>query len=300
MNAAPVAGLTVAAARRDAIDRLTRAGADAPALDAELLLAHVLGCDRVALLTRPERRLTDAEARQVEQLIGRRAGREPLAYILGRKEFFGLELEIGPGVLIPRPETEELVERALDWLRRRDLAAPWIADVGTGSGAIAIALASAWPAARAFAIELSPAAAALAQRNIERHGLTQRITLLAGDLLAPLPQPVDLIVANLPYIAAPDIETLMPEVACHEPRLALDGGPDGLGVIRRLLTQAPAHLRPGGALCLEIGAGQGPLARASAAAAFLAAQVAVYPDLAGHDRILVVETSAGGAPCLIA
>jgi release factor glutamine methyltransferase len=299
VNAVVGAGLTVAAARRGATERLAEAGADAPALDAELLLAHVLQCERVALLTCPERRLTERERHALDDLVGRRAEREPLAYILGRREFYGLVLEIGAGVLIPRPETEELVERAVDWLRRQGLAAPTVADVGTGSGAIAIALAHVWPSAGVYALEASPTAAAVARRNIERWGLSDRITLLTGDLLAPLATAVNLIVANLPYIATAEVETLMPEVARYEPRLALDGGADGLDVIRRLLAQAPSRLLPGGALFLEIGASQGPAARAAAEAIFPSAETAVYPDLAGHDRILMIQSPAGDAPWAI-
>jgi len=206
----------------------------------------------------------------LDALLARRVSREPLPYILGTREFFGLYFAVDPRVLIPRPETELLVERALGLASRvsSSSGALCIADIGTGSGCIAIALAVHLPHACLYATDVSADALAVAQRNAATHGVASRIRFLWGDLLSPLPQPVHLIVANLPYIAAQEWETLPPEVGRFEPRGALDGGPDGLDLVRWLLRQAPAYLLPGGALLLEIGASQGEAVTKLARAAF--------------------------------
>ncbi|RMF27250.1 MAG: HemK family protein methyltransferase, partial [Chloroflexi bacterium] len=169
---------------------------------------------------------------------------------------------------------------------------PTIADVGTGSGCLAVVLARRLPQARLYALDLSPEALALARRNALRHGVADRIRFLASDLLQALPEPVDLIVANPPYVAEAEWDRLPRSVRRHEPRLALAGGPDGLAVIRRLLAQAPAYLRPGGRLLMEIGAGQGNAVLALARAAFPTAQIALHPDLAGHPRVLAVHRAS--------
>ncbi len=261
-----------------------RAATDAPRLEAEVLLSHVLDVSRTVVLTHPERTISPDQLSNYQTLIRRRASGYPLPYLTGRVEFYSLEFEITPEVLIPRPETETLVDLAL---ARRPAT---VVDVGTGSGCIAVSLAVHLPEAVIYAIEISPAALAVARRNVERHGVAARVRLVVGDVLAPRPGPVDLIVSNPPYIPTGDCASLPASVRDHEPRLALDGGPDGLNVIRLLLVQASAVLRPGGGLLIEIGADQGEAARYLARIFFPQATVCVHPDLAGRDRVLEVQT----------
>ncbi len=187
-------------------------------------------------------------------------------------------------MLIPRPETETLIDLAL---ARRPAT---VIDVGTGSGCIAVALAVHLPRVTICAIDVSPAALAVAQRNVERHGVADRVRLMVGDLLNPRPSPVDLLVSNPPYIPSGDYGSLPPSIRDHEPRMALDGGADGLALISQLLAQAPAALRPGGGILIEIGAEQGEAAAALARTFFPQAVVRVHPDLAGRDRVLEVQT----------
>lgn len=270
------------------------AGCDSPQLDAGLLLAHALGWERARLLAHPERRLTAAEWERFQALLSRRQAREPLAYILGHREFYGLDFIVDWRVLVPRPETELLVELALEWVRAR----PWeeppiIADVGTGSGCVAVALAFHLPQALIYALDVSADALEVAAANATRHGVEAQVRLLEGNLLEPLPEPVDVIVANLPYVPDDELATLEPEVRDYEPRAALDGGPDGLGPMRRLLAQAPACLRPRGVIFLEMGEGQGTAARELARQHFPQANVDVLLDYAGCDRVLRVCTKKG-------
>lgn len=275
---------------RQALDWARQTLANVPEsepLDAYVLLEAVLGCDRAALLAHPERPLGSAEVSRYRDAVGRRAQGEPIAYLIGRRAFYDLpyDLIVTPDVLIPRPETEHLVEAALAWGRgRRRLRA---VDVGTGSGAIAVALGWHWPDAEIWAVDRSAAALGVARRNIARHALSARVHTLQGDLLAPLLERgsvADVIAANLPYIPSAELAAL--SVARHEPRLALDGGADGLALFRRLLAQAPAVLSADGAAFLEIGAGQGEAVRALAQAAFPRARVDVLPDLAGRGRVV--------------
>lgn len=278
-----------------AAGQLQNAAVDTPALDAEVLLSHVLQCDRSVLLAHPNRTLQPEHIQAFRSAVSRRASREPLAYIVGHKEFYGLDLLVDRRVLIPRPETELLVELGIAWVQERQREGRpteelIVVDMGTGSGAIAIALARHIPQLIVYALDPSSDALAVARCNIERHGLTKRIFLVAGDLLSPLSAPMDLILANLPYIATDELPALMPEVSVYEPRLALDGGPDGLGYIRRLLTQAREKLRAGGALFLEIGADQGSAVSAIARQIYPTAHVNVRKDWAGLDRILVIQT----------
>lgn len=282
-------------------ERLAGAGVDSPALDAELLLAHALRRDRSWVLAHPEHIMTPSEQALAEQLVSRRQRREPLAYILGCQPFFGLDLLVTPAVLIPRPETEELVERAIQWLnqraagRRETLASLRVIDVGTGSGAIALALAHAVPELHVIGVDDSAPALEVARTNARRLGLERRVHFAAGDLLLPFAGPFDLILANLPYIPSAELPTLMPEVSQYEPRRALDGGSDGLEPLRRLLAQARTRLAPDGALMAEIGAQQGIPALAAAGALMPDCRARVEKDLAGHDRILIVERK-GNAP----
>ncbi len=254
-----------------------------------MLLAHVLDKPRAWILAHPEASLTSEQQQRLEQATERLQSGEPLPYILGHWEFFGLDFIVAPAVLIPRPETELLVEHALDWLRSHP-AARLAADIGTGSGCIAIGLAAHCPHLHVLATDLSTSALEIARQNALKHSLAERIDLIQADLIDPSiveRSRVDLIVANLPYIPT---ETL-PKLAVYqkEPTLALDGGVDGLDLVRRLLKQAPACLAPGGLMLLEIEHRQGPSVKELAQAAFPHARVAVLQDLAGHDRVVRIS-----------
>jgi release factor glutamine methyltransferase len=303
-----------------------RAASATPRLDAELLLTHALGWSRAHLLAEGRAPLADADLAVFRALVARRAALEPVAYLLGHKEFYGLDFVVDRGVLVPRPETELLVDTALALARPRTTdeesriedrgwrvaASPSsilyplsstrshahpltrssspsvvVADIGIGSGCIAVAIAVNLPGALVYATDLAPAALSVARRNVERHGLADRVRLLEGDLLDPLPEPVDLLLSNPPYTILAEIDE---GVRRHEPLQALDGGPDGLAVYRRLLAAAPARLRPGGAVVLEIGAEQGAAVSELARTHFPAARIEVYRDLAGFDRVVVVGT----------
>jgi release factor glutamine methyltransferase len=224
-----------------------------PRRDAELILAHVLGCDPSGLLTHPERMLSANESEQFENLLKRRLASEPVQYLTGTQEFFGLLFEVSPDVLIPRPETEHLVEAVLDRFARD--ANPRIVDVGTGSGAIAVAIAHALPRSQVTAVDLYPSALEIARGNAVRHGVIDRVTLLQSDLLAAAGNTeFDVVVSNPPYIA--NEEPLEPQVANYEPGSALYAGPTGLEIYERLIPQAHNVLRPEGWLMIEIGYGQ--------------------------------------------
>ncbi len=276
---------TIAQALAEATTRLVAASAT-PRLDAELLLAHVLGFSRARLLAEGRTPLEAADADAFVQALARRETLEPVAYITGEKAFFGLDFMVTRDVLVPRPETELLVEQALLLASRRP-GLHTIADIGTGCGCIAVALAANLPRARVLAIDLSPAALSVARHNIHRHGLADRISTRQGDLLTPLDAPVDLLVSNPPYTILRDIDE---NVRRHEPPLALDGGPDGLAPYRRLLADAPRVLMPGGAIVLEIGETQGQAVARLGADAFPRAAIAILPDLAGLDRVVVIDT----------
>lgn len=286
-----------------AMQALLSSDDDNPHLDAEVLLGHVLGLTRAQIHAHPDRQLDAAELDSYYELIERRRQHEPVAYILGYKEFYGLDFYLDRRVLIPRPETELLVEKGLEIGR----AAPYlltIADVGTGSGAIAISLAVHLPQAIIYALDASPKALEVAAINCRRHNVERRVHLLQGNLLSPLPEPVDLIVANLPYVSEAEWEQLPWTITAYEPRSALDGGPDGLEAIRRLLAQARSHLKLQATILLEIGATQGAaitdLARRSfdnpltelRTPHFSTAKVEVVQDYAGLDRMVVIEIQA--------
>ncbi|MFQ3631627.1 peptide chain release factor N(5)-glutamine methyltransferase [Roseiflexus sp.] len=282
----PDAQVTLAQALAWSVEAL-RDVSDTSRLDAEILLAHALGWSRVRVLSSLRETIPDETLQTFRALVQRRAAREPVAYLIGRKEFYGLEFIVDRRVLVPRPETETLVTAALEWARQR--SAPHdtllIADIGTGSGCIAVALAVHLPNALVYAIDLSADALAVARQNIELHSVASRVTLLCGDLLAPLPEPVDLLVSNPPYTVIDDIDA---GVRLHEPHLALDGGNDGLAVYRRLLAASPQALRPDGALLLEIGAMQAEAVTDLVRQAFPTAAVRVLPDLAGRNRVVAV------------
>jgi release factor glutamine methyltransferase len=269
---------------------LARSGVEEPGIDAEVLLSQATGLNRAGLFTWHDRELTPKQLARFRADLYRRAEREPLAYITGQREFFGLSFAVSPAVLIPRPETELLVEEVLRWCARPSApAAPLLVDVGTGSGIIAVTVAVHLPGARILATDASTEALDVARANAAHHGVAGRIDFLLGDLLAGLSEPVDLIAANLPYVATPDWEALMPEIREYEPRQALDGGPDGLEMIRGLLSQAPRHLRPGAAVLVEIGAMQGAQATTLARSHLPAAQIEIQKDYAGLDRLLLIH-----------
>jgi release factor glutamine methyltransferase len=283
----------VRAVLRRGSQTLAQAGSEESTLEAELLLAHALGTDRTHLFQRLSDELPHDAERAFDALIRRRLAHEPTPYILGSKEFYGLDFEITPAAIIPRPETETLVELVLAFVRELSdsRSRPQVVDVGVGCGAIAVTLAIHLPpSADVVATDVSPQALALARRNAERHGVADRIRFLKGDLLQPLDARVDVIAANLPYVRTGDFDAAPPEIRDHEPRLGLDGGPDGLDLIRRLLRDAPSHLKPGGALFAEIGDTQGEAARKPATDAFSSARIEVMRDLSGLDRVLVVGT----------
>lgn len=278
-----------------ALDRAARllapfAGDDAR-LEAEVLLAHALGIDRAHVIARLRDLLSPGETAAFDALLGRRTNREPLAYVTGHREFYAIDFAVTPEVLIPRPETETLVERALRAIAARDGRA-LVVDVGTGSGAIAVAIALHAPGARIIATDASPAALAVAERNAGAAGVAPRIEFRQADLLEGVPL-VDIIVANLPYVAESNWAALPPELRDWEPRDALVGGTDGTAVIRRFLDQAPAHLQPGGVLIAEIGDRQGAALLAAARRRFPAAGCYIERDFAGLDRMLVVEMLGG-------
>lgn len=254
------------------------------ALDAQVLLADILDRSRTWVLAHPEASLSPEQSRRFQAALRRLMAGEPLPYVIGHWEFYGLDLRLTPAVLIPRPETELLVEHALGRLGPEPAL---IADVGTGSGCIAVALAVHRPQIRVVATDCSAAALAVARHNARRHGVADRFWPVQTDLLRGLRGPFHLIVANLPYIPTATWQHLA--VARHEPRLALDGGADGLRLIARLLRQAPARLRPGGVLLLEIEYRQGEAVPALARAAFPEAEIRVYPDGQGHPRVVLVQ-----------
>lgn len=271
----------------EAIDGLAQIGVDTPELDAELLLAHALDVERSWLMAHPDYQLTPKQELSFQELLARRLAREPLTYITGQRWFYDVQLIVTPAVLIPRPETEELVHRALAWLKERPRAV--LVDVGTGSGAIALAIAKHATEAHIYATDISSEALEIARLNAKRLGLAHRVKFLQGDLLTPLPEHVDILLANLPYIAEAERESLMPEVVAYEPATALFSGESGLEHIAHLLAQAPDYLRPGGRILLEIGSNQAEAALALAGRAFPRAEREIIQDLAGRDRFLLVQ-----------
>lgn len=249
---------TITAIISTATTLLSDTGVDSPRLDAELLLSHVLGKERRWLWTYPNTPVNDGEEHAFQALLQRRLRREPLAYLLGEWEFYGRKFYVSPAVLIPRPETELLVEAVLAEVTIRNATS--VVDIGVGSGAIAVTLALEHSSLEIIATDLSAEALTVAQHNAERHGVEQRIHWAQGDLLDPLLSsahaPFDIVVANLPYIAEEEMEQLMPEVGLYEPQMALRAGDAGMALINRLIAQAPLILSSSGLLALEIGYNQ--------------------------------------------
>ena len=260
-------------------------GLENPRLDAEVIIAHVLGIPRIMLYARFDQPLVEEERAHIRELVARRARREPIAYLTGHREFFSLDMEVNRNVLVPRPDTELLVELTLSVLEKQKT--PRVADVGSGSGCIAIAIAAHHPGAQVYGLELSSEALVVARRNAEALGVSERVRFEQSDLFAGLPavaRPVDAVIANLPYIPSHELEGIMQDVRDHEPRLALDGGPDGLALIRRLIETTPAVLSPTGFVALEAGPQQVPVVAELLKAAGLG-EVECHTDLAGHARV---------------
>jgi release factor glutamine methyltransferase len=288
---------------------------DDATLEAELLLMHVLGIDRAHLYVRFEDELLPDDEQAFDRLIDRRLSREPISYITGHREFFGEDFFVAPGVLIPRAESELLVEevlRLVEHNRPDNLQWPQvleegetrgeypparhrpvtlrkvesIADIGTGCGAIAISLALRLPGASVYATDISPRALEIAAINCHRHGV--QVHLLEGDLLSPVPEPVDIIIANLPYVMDEELGELGAEIRVYEPRVALAGGREGLDKVHQLLAEAPQKLRPGGVVLLEIAPPQGPVLTSWVEDLFPDASVELIADLSGASRVLKV------------
>jgi release factor glutamine methyltransferase len=264
-------------------------GIDTPRLDAEVLLSRILEKDRMYLYVHFDQPLEQEELARYRQAVKQRASRQPVAYITGHKEFMGLDFVVNPAVLIPRPDTEVLVEVALKSLTAPGVpATPHILDVGTGSGALIISVLHKLPEARGVAVDISPSALEVAAVNAACQGVDNRLTLVTSDLFSALgEQRFFAILSNPPYIPAAEISSLEPEVRC-EPRLALDGGPDGLDCYRRLLAECPKYLQPGGFLALEVGSGQAQPVAALATAVPGLEVTAIHKDYAGIDRVLIV------------
>ena len=284
------------AAIQDTHRTLESAGIPDARLEAEVMVMDVMRMPRQAIFAEQESQVSPQQESQLAAIVERRLTREPLAYILNYREFYGVNLLVNRDVLIPRPETETMVEHALFMalmgMESRELV---IADVGTGTGAIAVNLAIHLPAARIYASDAYDATLDVAAYNVRMHNVADRVTLLKGDLLEPLPEPVDVVVANLPYLPTDRIPTLQPEIQ-WEPVAALDGGSDGLDHIRRLLSQASAahgnenaRLKSHGVILLEMDPEQIAEAQSLASEAFPDAEITVEPDLAGLDRVLSVS-----------
>ena len=271
-------------------DFLRKKGVESARLEAQILLAHALGCKKIDLYVRHDEEPPEDRRTAFRETIKKRADGMPVAYLVGYREFFQLEFAVSPAVLIPRPETETLVMEALR--RLKPMPAPRVLDVGTGSGAIAVTVARQHKTAQVTAVDVSPAALALARANAEKHGVTDRVTFLEGDLFGPVAgQTFDLVVSNPPYIAHPEFPALDIGVRDFEPRTALDGGTDGLAFYRRIAADVPTRLVPGGSVLVEIG-----FTQEAAVRDLFAARLDVgptYKDLAGRPRVVSATRRPG-------
>lgn len=279
--------MTVRDFLHNAIRTLTEAHCDTPRLDAEVIIAHFLNKDRSWLYAHGDEEIAAPVHQQLAALIARRAQREPVAYITGQREFFGLSFKVTPDVLIPRPETELLVEHALQRFPRNSSAPQHIVEVGTGSGCIAISIAVHRPLAHITATDISSAALKVAQRNAYIHDVAPQIDFVQGDLLAGYNAPIDLLLSNPPYIASNEMAVLKPDVADYEPAISLTDSSNGLSIIERLLIEGCPIIRTNGALLIEIGAAQGSAVLAMAQTCCPTGTFNIEPDLAGRDRLLV-------------
>jgi release factor glutamine methyltransferase len=295
---ATLRGHSLDAARRALTAAFRDHGIESPELDARLLIGHALGLDLTGLIVAAARTLNAEDARSIEVMAERRLAGEPVARILGHKEFWGLTFELSPATLVPRPDTETLVEVALKFTRDANMAAKMaerpirIADIGTGTGAILLALLSELPQARGIGTDISHDALATATRNAERLGLLDRADFVESDYASALDDPFDLIVSNPPYIRSRDIDGLPLDVRAHDPHLALDGGDDGLEAYRAIAPQAARLLRPDAALVVEIGQGQADEVIRIFAAAGLIPDGAPKVDLAGIGRVILARKPA--------
>lgn len=285
---------TIAQARRALTDTLRDAGIDTPDADARLLIGEALQLEHAALVSRGDETIAPERIAAIEAIAARRLAREPVSRILGRREFWSLPLKVTPDVLVPRPDTETLIERALDHVVKNGLRAERLRllDIGTGTGALLLALLSELPRATGVGTDISAAAVAVAVENAHALDLAGRASFVTGSYAAGLPGPFDIIVSNPPYIARAEIDTLAPEVRDHDPRLALDGGGDGLDGYRHVIAEARPLLAPAGRLILELGAGQAPAVAALAEAAGLVLYGEPQNDLGGVPRALAAGLPA--------
>lgn len=283
-------GVTVLEVIQKSTEFLGRKGVESPRLQIELLLAHVLRMPRLKLYLSFDRELTESELTTLRELVMRRGNREPLQHLVGTVSFCGYEIAVNRDVFIPRPETELLAEQCWIWLEQSGIESPAVVDVGTGSGCVAIALALRCPAARVTAVDISEAALGVARANAARHGVEDRIVFCCGDAFSPIAKGTrfDLVVSNPPYIPTEEISRLQPEVRDYDPRIALDGGADGLGFIRRLAVEAGDYVASDGRLMIELGDGQAELARGIFGAAGWNVED-VKVDDRGCPRILVAR-----------
>jgi len=268
---------------------LREKGSDSPRLEAEVLLAYARGCPRIQLYTAYDEPLPDAVRAKMRELVQRRAAAEPVAYLVGHREFFGLSFRITPDVLIPRPETETLVMEALERLKL--IERPRVLDLGTGSGCIAVSLAVNHSGAGITAVDISAAALAVARSNVEQHKVADRVELLEGDLYAPLPAGVkfDAIVSNPPYVRTDEMDGLQPEIRLHEPHLALVAGPEGLDVFRRIAGEAARWLTPTGFVLVEFSPEQAVAVQALFTPELSWQQSRIVNDTSGQPRALIVK-----------
>ena len=272
---------------------LTNKGVDSPRLSAELLLCHVVGSTRIELYTQFNTPVPQGQLDQLHGLVKRAGLHEPVAYLTGRTEFYSIELDITGDCLIPRPETELLVQRAIEFLRTRD-GVQFVCDLCTGSGCIAVAIGKNFPAARVIATDISAGALEVAAGNVAKHQLHERVELLQGDLFEPIVRQLDvdafdLIVCNPPYVSSTEYEKLAKNVKDYEPKSALHAGTDGLDVYRRLIDKVDEFLKPAGALMLEIGYAQGPAVRSLLEQTKAFAEITIEKDPHDNDRIVTAR-----------
>ncbi|MCK4753184.1 MAG: peptide chain release factor N(5)-glutamine methyltransferase [Planctomycetes bacterium] len=276
-------------------EHFTEKGIDSPRLSAELLLSHILELKRIELYTQYDKSVAKPQLDKLHDLVKRAGQSEPVAYLVGKTEFYSLELDITQDCLIPRPETELLVERAIEFLRTRS-DKQFVCDLCTGSGCIAVAIAKNYPAANIIATDICDAALSVAECNVEKHQLKERIKLLCGDLFDPvIPQldvgKFDLIICNPPYVSAVEFEKLDKNVKDYEPKSALYAGTDGLDIYRRICKKAGDFLKPGAALMLEIGYAQGQAVKELLEEAQCFEKIIIEKDFHNNDRVVTAKTS---------
>ena len=283
-----IASRTVIDVLRLSTDYLAQHGSGSPRLDAELLCAHALRLRRIDLYLQHDRPLAEPELEAARALVRRRAGGEPVAYITGVREFYNRAFAVDRSVLIPRPETETLVERAIRVLRDHGDGSE-VADLGTGSGCIAVTLAAEVPSIRVVAVDSSEAALALARANAASHGVAERVTFVQGDWAGPLRAPVVLVVSNPPYVTSAELDAADRDVRDHEPHAALDGGADGLDAYRALLASLPGRVSGGGRVLLEVDPRRAAAVAGLLDATLPGARLTTHRDLAGRDRVVEAE-----------